>query len=66
MAHVDPDAAAADTQQLKYKGVNEIKADVTILKVIFAVVPLPEYVAVALKNCIPCDLFVPLADTKAQ
>ena len=52
--------------QLKYKGVDEIKADVSIVKVILADDPLPEYVAVTLEKIVPYDVLVPTADTKAQ
>ncbi len=45
-AQVVPDRAAADTVQLKYKDFEEYKADVSIFKIILAVDPLPEYVAV--------------------
>ena len=66
MAHVVPDAAAADKIQLKYKDVDEIKADVSIVKTKFADDPLPEYDAEAPEKIAPYEELVPIADTKAQ
>ena len=53
MAHVEPDAAAAGTVQLKYKGVDVYKADVTIVKMTVAVEPVPEYDAVTCEEMVP-------------
>ena len=65
-AQVVPDWAAADTVQLKYKDFEEYKADVSILTIILAVDPLPEYVAVAPEKIVPCEVLVPTAETNEQ
>ncbi len=52
--------------QLKYKDFEEYKADVPILRIILAVDPLPEYVAVTPEKIVPCEVLVPTVETNAQ
>jgi hypothetical protein len=52
--------------QLRYKDFNEYRADVSIVKTILAVDPLPKYDAVTPEKIVPYDVIVPKADTKAQ
>lgn len=59
-------AAAARTVQLKYKGINEYIADVSIVKVTVAADPVPEYAADIFELIVPCDVFVPIALTNMQ
>ena len=53
MEHVLPDAAAAGTVQLKYKGVDVCTVDVSIVKMTVAVEPVPEYDAVTCEEMVP-------------
>ena len=60
------DPAPADTEQLKYKDVGAIKADVSTEKITLAVDPLPEYVALTPVKIVPYEVLVPTADTKTH
>ena len=64
--HYEHDDVVADTVQLKCKGTDEIKADVSILKITESVAPIPDYLAVTPGKMFPYYVFVPIADTKSQ
>ena len=66
MAHVEPDAAVTGTEQLKYKGVDAYKVDVSIVKMTVAVKPVPEYEAVTCEEMVPYVVLVPIALTIEQ
>ena len=56
----------AGTVQLKYKGVDEYTVDVSIVKMMVAVEPVPEYDTVTFEKVVPYIELVPFALTIEQ